>query len=230
MKKLVYKVNILKKSKIKKIIDGKIKEFYILGKKPINNIFKELCFCILTANFQAEKSIFIQKKINSGFLTLTKKQLASKLKKLGHRFPNMRAKYIVEARQHKNELKKVLDTNNNKFKTNNNEETKEINEKTKREWIVKNIKGLGMKESSHFLRNIGYNNVAILDFHVIDLLVENKIISRTKTSTGKATKTLSQKKYLEIEKELSKLCKKTKLTQAQLDLYLWYIETGKVLK
>ena len=120
------------------------------------------------------------------------------------------------ARQHKNELNKLLN--------------KDTNEKIKREWIVKNIKGLGMKESSHFLRNIGYNNVAILDFHVIDLLVENKITKRLKTSTGKATKTLTPKRYLEIEKKLEQLCKKTNLNQSELDLYLWYMETGKVLK
>jgi len=216
MQKLVSKINILKKSKIKITIDKKIKEFSSLAKKPINEIFKEVCFCILTANFQAEKSIFIQENLGNGFLTLTEKQLASKLKKLGHRFPNMRAKFIVEARKHKIELKTLL--------------SKDVDDKVKREWIKNNIKGLGMKESSHFLRNIGYNNLAILDFHVIDLLIENKVIKRPETSTGKETKTLTPKKYIEIENKLEKLCEKTNLNQAELDLYLWYLETGKVLK
>ena len=91
-----------------------------------------------------------------------------------------------------------------------------------REWIVKNVKGLGYKEASHFLRNIGYKNLAIIDFHIIDVLVKNKIIKRPKT--------LTKKKYLEIENKLRTIAKKAKMTLAELDLYLWYMETRKVLK
>ncbi|GAJ17855.1 unnamed protein product, partial [marine sediment metagenome] len=35
-----------------------------------------------------------------------------------------------------------------------------IDEIKLREWVVKNFKGLGYKEASHFLRNIGYKNFA----------------------------------------------------------------------
>jgi len=37
---------------------------------------------------------------------MTEKQIAKKLKDLGHRFPNTRAKYIVEARKRKTLLEK----------------------------------------------------------------------------------------------------------------------------
>ena len=33
-----------------------------------------------------------------------------------------------------------------------------------------------------------------------------------------------------IEKKLERLCRKLKIKQGELDLYLWYLETGKVLK
>lgn len=210
MAKLINSINILKKSKLKETIDKKIKEFCQSGKKQINEIFKELCLCIMTANFQAEKSIFIQKEIGDGFLKLPQKKLAERLKKLGHRFPNTRAKYIVEARQHIAELTKLLSSNST--------------EKEKREWIAKNIKGIGYKETSHFLRNIGYNNFAIIDFHIIDILDEHGLIKKPKT------KALTMKKYFEIEKVLHKLAKEVDLNLAELDLYLWYMETGKVLK
>jgi N-glycosylase/DNA lyase len=91
-----------------------------------------------------------------------------------------------------------------------------------REWLVNNVKGLGMKESSHFLRNIGYKDLAIIDFHIVDLLEREKLIERPKTITPK--------KYLEIEQILAELGKKTNLNLAELDLYLWYLETGKILK
>ncbi|MDX1799069.1 MAG: N-glycosylase, partial [Candidatus Lokiarchaeia archaeon] len=91
-----------------------------------------------------------------------------------------------------------------------------------REWIVKNVKGIGYKEASHFLRNIGYTEYAIVDFHIVDLLVKYNIIEKPKTMT--------KSKYLEIEKVLKSIGKELELNMAELDLYLWYLETGKILK
>lgn len=79
-----------------------------------------------------------------------------------------------------------------------------------------------MKESSHFLRNIGYFDVAIIDKHIINLLVSEELIEKPKT--------ISVKKYLDIEKLLRELAYKTELTLGELDLYLWSEETGKILK
>jgi len=196
--KLVDSINRLKKTEISKIVNQKYKEFKKLGTRPKDEIFKELCFCLLTANYNAVGAIKIQNKINNGFLTLSEKQLAKKLTKLGHRFPNARAKYIYEARKKKDILE--LD----------------------RDWLVKNIKGLGMKESSHFLRNVGFDNCAIIDFHIIDLLKKHGIIKRPKI--------LTKIKYLEIEEKLRQIGNKTNLTLSELDMYLWYLETGKILK
>ena len=91
-----------------------------------------------------------------------------------------------------------------------------------RDWLVKNIKGLGMKEASHFLRNIGFNDVAIIDFHIVDLLVAEGILKKPKTITAKI--------YLEIEKALRFIANELDMGLGELDLYLWYLETGKVLK
>ncbi|MEK6844777.1 MAG: N-glycosylase, partial [Nanoarchaeota archaeon] len=60
LKPLIQTINNLKKSEIKKIIDSRIKEFSELGKNSINEIFKEMCFCLLTANFSAQGGIKIQ--------------------------------------------------------------------------------------------------------------------------------------------------------------------------
>jgi len=137
-----------------------------------------------------------QKEIGNGFRTLPKKKLAAKLKSLGYRFYNRRAEFIVEAR--KKEI--VLD----------------------RDWLVENVKGIGMKEASHFLRNIGFEDYAIIDFHIVDLLVRNGLIERPKS--------LTKQKYLKIEQLLRKIAEHAGLTLAELDLYLWHMETGTVLK
>ncbi len=210
MEKLIHEIEKLKHSEIKKIIDSRIKEFEELGRKGNNEIFKELCFCLLTANFNAFGGIKIQNEIDNGFFDLSENELAKKLAELGHRFPNARAKFIVEARKYKNNLKEIL--GNFKF------------EIDARNWLAKNVKGLGMKESSHFLRNIGYKNVAIIDFHILDLLEKFGLIEKPKS------KSLTPKKYLEIEYLLKQIADKANLSLGELDLYLWYKETGKVLK
>jgi len=84
------------------------------------------------------------------------------------------------------------------------------------------VKGFGYKEASHFLRNIGFENLAIIDFHIIDSLVDAGLIEKPKTITPK--------KYLEIETMLKKIAEKSGMNLAELDLYLWCNETGKVLK
>jgi N-glycosylase/DNA lyase len=208
MEKLLQEIKKLKKGSIGRIVAKRVGEFKRMGKKPGKEIFKELCFCLLTANYSAEGGIRIQKEIGDGFLRLGEKALAKKLKALGHRFPNTRAKFIAEARKNAGKMKKVV------FSFGNGKEA--------REWLVKNVKGLGYKEASHFLRNVGFMDVAIVDFHIVDLLAKNRIIKKPKTMT--------KKKYLEIEKVLEKLAKKSGLEPGELDLYLWYMETGKVLK
>ncbi|MFX0189009.1 MAG: N-glycosylase/DNA lyase [Candidatus Hodarchaeota archaeon] len=208
MKDLLGSLKNLKNSDIKNLVDSRIKEFAKIKNQSINDIFKELCFCIMTANCSADKCIEIHECFEDGFLNLKELQLANRLKDLGYRFPNVRAKYIVKARNNMKDLK-------NKIKS--NEEEKQL-----REWFVKNIKGLGYKEASHFLRNIGYKNYAIIDFHIVDLLARYNLINKPKV--------MSKKKYLEIEELLKDIAEKSGINLAELDLYLWFLETGKILK
>ena len=203
-KELLKKIKKLKKAKIRKIIDKRIKEFKELRKSK-NKIFSELCFCILTANSTAERCIVVQDKVGDGFKKLKENDLIIKLKQLSCRFHTKRAGYIVEARKCCTDLFTALSLDS--FKA--------------REWIVKNVKGLGMKEASHFLRNIGFKDLAIIDFHIVDMLVKHRIIKKPKNLN---------KDYIKIEEKLREIAKKVKMSLAELDLYLWYMETGKILK
>jgi len=205
---LLKEIDRLKNSHVKKLVDARIEEFKQNGGKTSREIFKELCFCILTANFNAERSIEIQKKIGDGFLTLPLPQLAEELKALGHRYPETRARYIVEARRYADSLKEIISS----FKDAN----------SLREWLVKNVKGIGFKEASHFLRNIGFSDLAIIDFHIVNVLSKYGLINEFKTMT--------RKRYLEIESILRKIARCLNISLAELDLFLWYLETGKVLK
>jgi N-glycosylase/DNA lyase len=183
-------------------------EFKQKGEKSGNEIFKELSFCILCANYNAERGIKIQEEINDGFLNLSRSELTRKLKAVGYRYPNTRAGYILKARKFKNSLKKLMSSFENQIDL--------------RDWLAENITGFGLKESSHFMRNVGYTNCAIIDFHILDILARWSLIEKPKI--------LTKRKYLEIEEVLRDIAKRSSLNLAQLDLYLWYMETGKVLK
>ena len=207
MDNLVNQIQSLKRSEIRENVNNRINDFRSIDKDSSEELFKEMCFCILTANYNAEKSIMIQNEIGDDFYKLSESDLANKLSDLGHRFPNARAKYISESVKFKDILKNVINSSDG--------------EKL-REWFIKNIKGLGYKETSHFLRNIGFEDYAIIDFHIIDILVRSKLIEKPKT--------ISKKNYIEIENVLKKIAKKLDMSLSELDLYLWYIETGKILK
>ncbi|ADG13009.1 DNA-(apurinic or apyrimidinic site) lyase [Methanocaldococcus infernus ME] len=206
---LIKKIEELKNSEVARIIEERIKEFKAFKDKPNEEWFKELCFCLLTANSSAELGIKIQKEIDDGFLYLSQEELEKRLRELGHRFYKKRAEYIVKARKYKDNIKDIIQN----FR----------DEKRGREFLVKHIKGLGYKEASHFLRNVGYDNIAIIDRHILRELHDNNYIKEI-------PKSLSKKRYLEIEKILEDIARETRLKLSELDLYIWYLRTGKVLK
>ena len=206
MEKLLESIVTLK-GNVRTLVNTRIKEFKGIDRESSDDLFNELCFCVLTANFNAEKCIKIQREVGDEFQMLSQEKLAKKLAELGHRYPNTRAKYISESVKYKDSLKNIIQSSDGK----------EL-----REWLVKNIKGFGYKEASHFLRNIGFDDYAIIDFHIIDILVRYNLIKRPKS--------LSKKRYLEIENTLKDIARKLDFSLAELDLFLWYIETGKILK
>jgi N-glycosylase/DNA lyase len=207
MNGLFHQINQLKNSPVQKKIQQRINEFQQLRHASEQDLFRELCFCILAANFNSQRTIDIVEKLSDTLYTSSEKELSHHLRNIGYRFPNIRACYIAESQHHCTVLPTII----------NSLENEEL-----RQWLVENIKGLGYKEASHFLRNIGFTNYAIIDFHIIDLLCRHQIIQKPQT--------LTPKKYLEIERILKYIAEKASVTLAELDLYLWYIETGKILK
>ena len=206
---LAGKINELRMGKVGKLIAQRMQEFKDLGRKNNEDWFSELCFCILTANSTARLGMKIQRELGSeGFLTLPLEELRHKLRAAGHRFSNTRARFIVEARRFRN-IKNIIE----RF----------TDARQARGWLVKNVRGVGYKESSHFLRNVGFDDVAILDRHVLSVLHEHGLIDEV-------SRPLTRGRYLEIEGKLAELAGKLGLTLGELDLYLWYLKTGEVLK
>ena len=92
-----------------------------------------------------------------------------------------------------------------------------------REWLGKNIKGFGYKGGSPLFRNIGYLDVAILDRHILKNLVKCGVIESL-------PKSLTPKKYLEIEEKMKKFADKINIPFPELDLLFWSEETGEIFK
>jgi len=201
MTSLIIQVKNLQKSEIRNKVEDRLNEFTKINKKDFNELFRELAFCILTAGTSAELGIKTIDHLGETLHKGNRENIQEKLKQV-YRFHTVRAGYIHEARSAFAEI--------------------DINHPEIRRHLVGKIKGIGMKEASHFLRNIGFFDYAIVDFHIVDLLVNNNLIEKPKT--------LTLKKYLEIENVLRILAYELGMTLGELDLYLWYLETGKILK
>ena len=203
---LIYKITEIQKE-IKEKVHNRLKEFLKNQNKNNEVWFHELCFCILAANTSSAMAGRVQSAVSAEeFLTLPKEKLRDKLHEQRTRFYNIRTEYIVLARDHMPLKEKIIP----------------LSKKERREWIAENIKGINFKEASHFLRNLGFLDYAILDKHVINILCEYGIIRQTKP--------VSQKRYLEIEKKLQKIADYLMISQGELDFYLWYMKTGQVMK
>ena len=199
---LVEIVERLKSQEIRETINSRMTEFENVPRN-FDDLFRELVFCILAAGTSAELGIKTINHLGDVIFTGSEKDIQKKLKEV-YRFHTIRAEYIHQARENFRNL--------------------DINAQDIRINLVENIKGIGFKEASHFLRHIGYNNLAIIDFHIVDLLVKNNLIEAPKS------RSITQKKYIEIENLLDEIAQKTNLCLGELDLYLWYEETGKILK
>jgi len=189
-----------------------------------NELWQELCLCILSSNvpYELAQSVFFH-LMDIGYLRLewltgtanSQKLIADELsrpiylpKKLDcsyrrYRFPNARSKNIYQAAKtvfsDEGWLSRLLRSSNS--------------ESAARDFLVAHIHGIGLKEASHFLRNIRYSKqLAIIDSHVISFLKKIEAISQ------RNIKTITPKIYLELESRLQEICEKYGLNLSIFDM------------
>lgn len=201
-------VDELRRSSFRKLVEAKQKEFISAGMSTKEFIFGELCFCILTANTSAELGLAIQSRISpEQFSTLPAAELRNALRAHRYRFYNTRSAFISKNRWIMDDLPGILHWQNRD---------------EAREYLVEKLYGIGYKEASHFLRNTGIFDFAILDKHILRILSDDLGID-----TGK----ISQKnRYKIIEERFIDIAKSFDMSPGIFDLYLWKIATGKLLK
>jgi len=200
----------------KEEIKKRLQEFREVFDQDDKRIFTELSFCLCTPQSKATSAWnAITALNNNGFLISgTEEQIMPFLNAV--RFNESKTKHIIAARN--------MFMQNGQIKIKQKLLEFENNQSAMREWLVENVMGLGMKEASHFLRNIGIgNNLAILDRHILKNLYEYGAIEEI-------PKTLTEKRYLEIEKKMKNFASRIGIPFEELDLLLWAEETGFIFK
>lgn len=183
------------------------------GKKK--EIFAELVYCIITPMARGKMCCTaVDTMVRTGVLFAgSREQIKERL--IGARFIHKKSAYIVEAREKflrdgSVPLKSILSTIDDDQKA--------------REWLVENVKGIGYKEASHFLRNIGFtHDLAILDRHILRNLCSLGVIKEP-------LETLSRRRYLDIEKMMREFSGSVQIPMGHIDLLMWCKETGEILK
>ncbi|MBM3235183.1 N-glycosylase/DNA lyase [Candidatus Poribacteria bacterium] len=198
----------------KLMIKARLKEFESIMEKGDEAIFEELCFCLFTAGSSARTGLKSVDAIRDILMTGSAEEMAERLKGI-HRYGKRRAEYVVLARDF---FQKTLG-----FKLKKTIGSYGDNKEALRDFFVRNIKGLGYKEASHFLRNIGFKGYAILDRHILRNLCRWGVTAET-ASPG------SKKKYLEIEAKMRDFAHEIGIDFDDLDLLFWSNETGEILK
>lgn len=197
-------------------IKKRIKEFKAIGESSDNKqLFEEMAYCIFTAGASAKMGLNAVNATRGIIHHASASELSDRLKGV-YRFPNIRSKYVVHtrdyiSREYNMDIRTMLGSFDNQLQ--------------RRKFLAtnKDIKGLGFKEASHFLRNIGFRGYAILDKHIVNCMHELGLISSTKPPA-------TESRYMELEEKLKKFSTLNNIDFDDLDLLLWSEKTGTILK
>lgn len=203
-------------------IEDRLEDFEELRDSNDYRLFMELVFVILSSQTEARKAWKATKELDEENLLMEgeRKQIAEVLAEHGVQYEKNKADYIVENRKYLSQPTLADPTNElkiwNKLDLDDRDKT--------REWLVDNIKGLGWKGASHFLRNIGYGEgLAIISGHILNSMKELGVIEKIEQPSDR-------EEYLEMERKIQEFSEDIGIDPEALDLVLWSRKTGEVFK
>jgi N-glycosylase/DNA lyase len=178
---------------------------------PRDAWFYELCFCLCTPQSRARHALIVQQTLQAMEYREKGGEVAGILGNKEHyiRFHNTKARRIEWVQRHWREIDGLLASG--------------LPSPQLRDELVATVNGFGLKEASHFLRNIGHRNLAIIDRHLLRCLVECDVLDAVPT-VG------SRKIYLEIEERFRGFCEGIGVEMDEVDLLFWSSVAGEVLK
>jgi N-glycosylase/DNA lyase len=182
-----------------------------------SRLWEEMVYCIFTAGASARMGLRSVEALRHLLAQGAQKEMTKALIAAGaHRFPNSRPGYVIVTRDYLQQ----------QFSMRLRERLASFEDPIeRRDWLAKDpgVKGLGYKESSHFLRNIGFKGYGILDKHIVRCLFELNVIDSAKPPTTRV-------RYLETENRMRRFAADAGIDFDELDLLLWSTKTGEILK
>ncbi len=178
-------------------------------------LWEEMVFCIFTAGASARMGLRSIESVRPFLMSGAPQEITSALTRV-HRYPVARSGYVTTTREF---LRRDCDLRLR-------ERLESFGDSSaRRDWLARErgIKGLGYKEASHFLRNIGLTGYGILDKHILRSLAELGIIESPNPPSTRA-------RYLETEDRLRRFAGDIGIDFDELDLVLWSLKTGEILK
>ena len=205
-------------AKRKKEIRARLREFQrVWDTASDERLWEEMVYCIFTAGASAKMGLRSVEALRPLLKSGARQEMTQALVAAGaHRFPNARPEYVVVTRDYLEQT----------FSMRLRDRLKDFRDPfERRDWLAKDprVKGLGYKEASHFLRNIGFKGYGILDKHIVRCLFELRVIDSPKPPTTRG-------RYLEAESRLRSFATEAEIDFDELDLLLWSMKTGEVLK
>ena len=202
----------------RKEIRARLNQFHELWRHGSDEqLWEELVFCIFTAGASARMGLKSIEATRSLLLEGSAEEMSRALIDAGaHRFPFARPGYVVVARDY---FRKHCDMRLRESLLSFSDPI------ARRDWLAKEpaVKGLGYKEGSHFLRNIGLKGYAILDKHVLRCLSDLGVVDTPRPPT-------TRQRYLEVEESVRAFARTVRIDFDELDLVLWSMKTGEILK
>jgi N-glycosylase/DNA lyase len=198
---------------VRELIERRLAEFRSIDRRDVVRLFEELTFCVMTPQSRARAALGAVEELKSKGLLLEGRpeEVADIMRRNGVRFHNQKAIYIVKNRElvrgDRARLTELL-----------GDDVISV-----RDALVEEVWGFGLKEASHFMRNIGYSGLAVLDRHVLRWMKGLGAIEEVPRS-------LTRRRYIELEQRFIRLAEELGLKPEALDLLLWYASTGEVLK
>jgi len=194
-------------------IEARLAEFRRIWKTASDeDLFRELAFCLLTPQSKAKTCWRAVQRLETMCMMNSAEPASIAEELAGVRFNHRKAEYIclAKARFDAASMRETLASFSSPAGA--------------RQWLADNIKGMGYKEASHFLRNIGLGeDLAILDRHILKNLALLGVIAEVPSS-------LTKRMYLETEEKMTVFSRQADIPMGHLDLLLWYKETGEVFK
>lgn len=188
--------------------------------------FYELCYCLLTPQSKAAHASSVIEHLKADAFFEHGGDMVHHLRNKSTyiRFHNVKHSRLQHVRTHWNEIESLLLASTNSSDSSIASDARTSSDaKVVRDALVSAVPGFGMKEASHFLRNIGYRGLAILDRHLLTNLVRCGVYAEVPPVS-------SPLHYRSVEAEFLRFAICVKVDPDELDLLFWSAQTGIILK